>query len=373
VPPTAEAAHPDDPHFPQQWGLRAINAPEAWSISAGEGIVVAVIDSGVTLDHPDLEGAWLRSSDGRVIGRDLVDGEGDPIDEHGHGTMVAGIIGARTGNGAGVASVAPRSRLMPIRVLDADAAGRSRDVDAAIRWAVRNGADVINLSLEVAREEEPGSDEPWAPVDAVRFAWDSGVVVVAAAGNDANDLTDFPEDSPVVLVGATDEEDERAPFSESGRVDALMAPGVEIVSTWCRPCGEGAQHSIGLSDGTSYAAAHVSGAIALLLAAGVDPDDAVRHLRETAVDLGPPGPDPTYGHGRIDVSAALEAAVGSRPDRPRSRAASERRPEPAPTAPEAATRGAEAPRGLIVLAAVAIALLLVDVAALAWWRRRSGA
>jgi serine protease len=307
----AAVASPNDPHFGQQWGLQLIGAPEAWESSRGEGVIVAVLDSGVAMDHPDLVGAFVRGPDGRILGRDFVDGDADPTDEHGHGTMVAGIIAARTGNGVGVASVAPESQLLPVRVLDDRAVGRSVDVDAGIRWAVDNGAAVINLSLEVARrdESELSGVRRQAPDDAVRYAWEHGVVVVAAAGNDSSDFTDYPDDSPILLVGATDENDVRAVFSDSGRSDMLMAPGVGIVSTWCDPCGMDGQQMIGQASGTSYAAAHVSGAVAVLIAAGVDPREAVEILRETAVDLGEPGPDALYGFGRIDLPAALRHAT----------------------------------------------------------------
>lgn len=314
----AVQAAPNDPHFAQQWGLEKINAPDAWAMSRGRGVVVAVVDSGVDLTHPDLQGAFARRGDGSLLGRDFVDDDDEPTDHHGHGTMVAGVVAARTANGIGVAAVAPLTRIMPIRVLDAEAAGNTADVDAAIRWAVDNGAHVVNLSLEIAREDglEVARDlGQQAPDAAVRYAWERGVIVVAAAGNDSSGFTDYRDDTPVVLVGATDREDRRAPFSDAGRSDMLMAPGTEIVSTWCNPCGSASQPSVGQSDGTSYAAPHVAGSLALLLAAGTAPTDAVRLLRETAVDLGPAGRDPEHGYGRIDTQASLRAA-GARAPRP---------------------------------------------------------
>ncbi|MFA9444411.1 S8 family serine peptidase [Egicoccus sp. AB-alg6-2] len=297
-----------DPYRGEQWSLDRIGVEDAWAATPrGEGVVVAVVDTGVDLDHPDLRERFVRDADGEVVGLDLV-GEGPPQDEHGHGTLVAGVIAATADNGIGVAGIAPRARLLPIRVLDEVGAGEGRDVDAAIRWAVDHGADVINLSLESVKSSDRATVGPGAPTDAVRYAWDRGVVVVAAAGNAAAPRTEYPEDSPVLLVGAVDRDDRRAAFSSGVRADAVLAPGVDIVSTWCRDAGasrcEPGIHTYGLAEGTSFAAPHVSGALALLLSAGHGPEEAVERLRATAVDLGPPGPDPDHGHGRIDVGAA---------------------------------------------------------------------
>lgn len=311
------AAAPDDPFLAEQYGLRSIRAPAAWSVSRGAGTVVAVLDSGVDLEHPDLAPRLLRDDAGRVVGRDFVDGDGRPQDLEGHGTLVAGVAAAETGNGVGIAGVAPAARLMPVRVLDGEGRGTSADVDRAIRWAVDHGADVVNLSLESAIPL-PGGLVPPAPTAAVRYAWERGVVVVAAAGNSGTPFTDYPDSSPVLIVGATDQQDQRAHFSDTGTADAVMAPGVDVVSTWCRTrdtrtC-DGRTHTYARASGTSFAAAHVTGALALLRAAGLDHRGAVQRLRTTARDLGTPGPDRVTGHGLIDVAAALRVPTGASPD-----------------------------------------------------------
>jgi serine protease len=336
----------DDPYRVQQWALDRIRVDEAWAHGQGAGVVVAVVDTGIDLEHPDLRDRVLRDRDGAVVGLDLVDG-GTPADRHGHGTLVAGVIAATAGNGEGIVGVAPRARLMPIRALDDEGAGRGRDVDEAIRWAVDHGADVINLSLESVEAPDGSSPGPGAPTAAVRYAWERGVVVVAAAGNGGTSLSDYPADSPVVLVGATDRDDRRARFSDRVRADALLAPGVDIVSTWCRDPGQdtcdGRTHTYGLAEGTSFAAPHVSGALALLIGAGIEPAEAVERLRRTAVDLGPDGPDDDHGHGRIDVAAALAldrqvaTSVSSTADEATAAGdAGDPAAEPAPTSSDAA-------------------------------------
>lgn len=328
----ATGAVADDPLLGDQYGLHAIRAPDAWPVSRGGGIRIAIVDTGIDLAHPDLATRLVRRPDGSVLGRDFVEDGALPQDRNGHGTLVAGIAAAEAGNGIGIAGVAPAARLMPLRVLDADGTGNGSDVEEAIRWAVDNGAHVINLSLESALPL-PGGLLSTAPVDAVRYAWERGVVVVAAAGNSGAPFTDYPSGSPVLLVGATDRDDQRASFSDSGRSDGVMAPGVDIISTWCgsdEATCDGATHTYGEATGTSFAAPHVSAAVALLLASGYDHEGAVQRLRETARDLGSPGPDASTGYGLIDVVAAL---AGTAPPPAPPPAPSPAPSPPPPTAP----------------------------------------
>jgi subtilisin family serine protease len=306
----ALGAHASTPRE-RQWGLEQIGAPQAWETSRGGGVVVAIVDTGVDLTHPDLAPRLLRDGDGRVIGRDEVDPGSAPQDENGHGTLVAGVAAAAHDaglEGNGIAGVAPGARIMPVRVLDEDGMGSMSNLDAGIRWAVDNGADVINLSLESA-VPLPGEVMATGPDDAVNYAWERGVPVVAAAGNGTaatgTPFTDYRPSTPVLLVGATDQRDRRAAFSDAGRRDMVLAPGVDIISSHCRPCGRDAEHGYATASGTSLAAPHAAGAVALLLAAGLDHQQALQRLRETAVEVSGGGVAGTSGHGRIDAAAAL--------------------------------------------------------------------
>lgn len=303
-----------DPYRPQQWHLDRVGITGDRPVPTGAGQVVAVLDSGIDLAHPDLVDALLRDDDGRIVGRDLVDGDDEPEDVFGHGTMVAGLVAATAGNGLGVAGVAPGARLMPVRVLDEQGEGTAAVVAAGIDWAVTHGADVVNLSLEPATTiDVPADPELLA---AVARAVEAGVVVVSAAGNSDDPFTGHPVEAGVVVVGATDDDDRRAGFSDRGRLDLLMAPGTDIVSTWCRtvetPTCDGETHTYGIADGTSFAAPQVSGLVAMLMQVGLSGPEAVTRLAETARDLAEPGPDAETGLGLVDVAAAL----GPWPDGP---------------------------------------------------------
>lgn len=374
---TATAPALADPLQADQWGLDRVRAPDAWATSTGDGVVIAVLDTGVDVEHPDLAPQLVRDDDGAVVGYDFVDDDATVQDPDGHGTLVAGIAAAAD-NDEGVVGVAPDARLLPVRVLGDSGTGTSAVVEQAIRWAVEHGADVINLSLVPERTAETPSLGPGA-FEAVRDAWREGVVVVAAAGNDGG-MTPFPEDLPLLLVGATDRDDERADFSDVSRRSALMAPGVEIVSTWCLEDGggcEGRTHTYGLAEGTSFAAAFVSGAVAVLRAAGLDHEDAVSALQLGARDLGEEGPDDATGHGLLDVAGALEvAASGQATPDPQAGAPTGQAPSAGdgPPAPEEAGDGPSAPEDpagasaggdaglsttmLIVLGTVALVLLV---------------
>lgn len=341
VPLAAAAQGAGDPYRDQQWNLDRLRVDEAWSVSRGAGSIVAVVDTGIALDHPDLVERFLRRDDGSVVGLDLVDGDGDAGDEHGHGTLVAGVIAATADDGQGIVGVAPQASIVPIRVLDHAGAGRSEDVGRAIRWAADRGADVINVSLEAVGGEEGSRRVPGVPDEAVRYADERGAVVVAAAGNRPGAAASYPEDSPIVLVGGVDRDDDASRFATVDRPDGLVAPGVGIVSTWCRRVDGGcdvAASPYGLAEGTSFAAPHVSGVAALLAATGLDAPAIRERLLAGAVDLGAEGADPTYGAGRVDASASLGVTP---PD-----------PAPAPSDPSPAPNPAPEPAPAPVVPAV---------------------
>lgn len=298
VPVRAFDVPPPDPLQPLQWGLTSTNAEAAWQLGDAAGQVVAVVDSGVDLAHPDLSAVL-------VPGRDLVDGDDVPTDLNGHGTHVAGIVAGIAGNGVGIAGAALRSNVMPIRVLDANGSGYSSTVAEGVLWAADNGASVINLSLG-------GPKNNSVLEGAISYALGKGVTVVAAAGNEAlnGDPVLYPAATPgVVAVGAVDSNDVRAVFSSTGAHLAVAAPGVGIVSTL--PGG-----GYGSMSGTSMAAPFVAGAAALLKAAVTDvtPERLRTLIISTATDLGPVGHDPEYGAGLVDIgkarAAQLQATLG---------------------------------------------------------------
>ena len=292
----ASAVEPNDPCFvscfgvpaPSQWGLRAVRGPEAWEVTRGRpDVVVAVLDGGVDATHPDLVGKV-------VVGPEL---SGSPTsdDRTGHGTSVAGTIAAVPDNGEGIAGLGWSTRVLSVKVLDDRGEGFGSDVAAGIRAAVAAGARVVNLSLG-------GGTSPVVR-DAVRDAQRSGVLVVAAAGNDGAGVAEFPAGYPGVLgVGATGRDDRLAPFSNRGPSVLLGAPGVGIVSTTAA-CGPTCRYA--LQTGTSSAAPHVSAAAALLLAS--TPDASADEVRVRLTRSAARTPDAGDGllFGRLDVAAAL--------------------------------------------------------------------
>jgi type VII secretion-associated serine protease mycosin len=280
---------PNDPHYWRQWNMPKISAEPAWDITlSDDGVVVAVVDTGVDLDHPDLAGNV-------VSGYNVISPGAPPQDDHGHGTHVAGIVAAITNNNVGVAGVAGGCRIMPVKVLNNVGEGTDFDVATGIQWAADNGARVINMSL--------GSpDYSYALADAVDYAYGKNVLIVAAAGNDGLESILYPAALPhVMAVGATDKIDGRASFSNYGNALDIVAPGVNIFSTlW--------DNSYTYLSGTSMATPHVAGVAALVLSLHPEytNDQVEKVLKAGCVDLGNPGWDPYYGYGRVDALAALE-------------------------------------------------------------------
>jgi subtilisin family serine protease len=276
--------------------------------------VVAVIDTGVRANHPDLAGRvrtgryFLHSDDGKVT----FSGPGATTDSYGHGTHVAGIIGAIANNGQGITGAAPGVEILPVQVLCGDdGSGFSSDVAKGITWAANNGATVINLSLG-------GSTPSSAELQAIQYARNvKNVVVVASAGNSAlkGNGANYPAAFPEVIgVGATTSANVRACYSTTGSFVALAAPGggssgcpsPSVLSTWKNG------GYAGLS-GTSMASPHVAAAAALVRAAhGLTTHLAVcNQLIRTADDLGPPNFDNQYGYGLVDPLEAVGTVVPS--------------------------------------------------------------
>ena len=319
-----------------QWGLDVIGDP-ATSSAPGSGIVVAVVDSGADLGHEDLQGQLIP-------GYDFVDDDANPQDANGHGTHVAGIIGAKAGNDRGVAGVASAARIMPVRVLDAEGSGFSSDVTAGVRWAADQGADVINLSLADFGRAVGGSLFDGEFSEALEYAWAKGSVPVIAAGNEQFFSSGYVDEHALVVT-ATDRTDAKPSYASavgSARW-GMAAPGggggtgpeSGILSTYFDPSKPNAY---AVTSGTSMAAPHVAGAAAVLLSLGATPQQVVDTLLATAKDVGPDGRDTTFGAGRLDLAAAVRsvspstATTGPAPTAaPTTKPA--RRPAPAATTP----------------------------------------
>jgi subtilisin family serine protease len=287
-------AQPDDPGYltVQAAYMQAIGLPAAWDLTTGdEALVVAVLDTGVQLDHPDLASRL-------VPGIDVVNSDAVAADDHGHGTMVAGIVAAQTDNGAGVAGVTWRGRIMPVKVLDSMGSGTDADVAQGITWAADHGADVVNLSLG-----GPGSSKVLQA--AVDHAVAKGAVVVAAAGNESTDEPHWPAAANgVVAVGATTANNTLASFSNFGAWVDLVAPGVGIAST---ALGGG----YATASGTSFSSPIVAGVAALARAAdpAASAADIAARLSLGAADLGLPGVDLLFGAGLVDALAMVVVPV----------------------------------------------------------------
>ena len=287
---------PNDPYYSgYQWNMPITRANYAWDITKGSNsTVIAIIDTGVSLTHPDL-------SSKIVAGYDFVDNDSSPMDEQGHGTHVAGIAAAISNNGVGVAGVDWNARIMPVRVLDENGSGWDSDIAEGIIWATDHGADVINMSLGGP------TSYPYTLQSAVDYAYSHGVVVVAAVGNSPNGIPIYPAACDHVIgVAATNSSDQRASFSNYGTFVDIAAPGETIASTYW----SGGANVYAQASGTSMAAPHVAGLAALLVAVmpGSGAGAIEQRIEQTATDLGTPGRDNYYGYGRIDVQQAVAIA-----------------------------------------------------------------
>ncbi len=291
VDPAASSA---DPLVSKQWALKSFHFGALWPCGRGAGVTVAVVDSGVQGNHPDLKGRVLGGV--AFLNGDPAQLGGGSSDVNGHGTHVAGIIAAGD-NGVGVVGVAPEATILPVRVLDATGSGFTTDVARGITWAVDHQAKVVNLSL--------GSDVNSASVDtALAYANSHGVVVVAAAGNQGvGGPVEYPAAVPTVIaVAGLDENGGIGVYSTRGSYVDVAAPGTLIWSTF--PPSTWATLT-----GTSMASPHVAGLVALILdgRGAITPAAMLARLTSTATDAGASGVDPAYGWGRVNPVAAFNA------------------------------------------------------------------
>ncbi|MFF0082900.1 type VII secretion-associated serine protease mycosin [Streptomyces canus] len=365
VPPTA--AHADGIRA-KQWALDAMHTQQAWQTTKGAGVTVAVLDTGVENDHPDLVGNVLTGKD--MIGFGAVRGQ-RPWARH--GTAMAGIIaghGHGVGNGDGVMGIAPEARILPVRVIleDGDPARakarntRGNALAEGIRWAADHGADVINLSLgddSASAHPEAGED------DAVQYALQKGAVVVASAGNggEKGDHISYPAAYPgVIAATAVDKFGTRASFSTRRWYATVAAPGDDVVIA-------DPDHKYYEGWGTSAASAFVSGAVALVKAAHPDltPAQIKKLLEDTARNAPSGGRDDSRGFGFVDPAAALKAAARLKPQGLQPASYGEKY---FGSGPDTATSGSDTASWAAPLAGgVGVALLITGVVL---WRGRRG-
>jgi thermitase len=320
---------PDDPGWLNQWGPAKIQAPPAWGVVTDTShIVIAIVDSGIQLNHEDLASkVWTNSAE---IPNNGVDddnnGQIDDLygwhffhtwngsafeaaedanvqDDFAHGTHVAGIVAADTNNGVGIAGLAWGARLMSVKVLDQFGDGWYSDIAAGIVYAVDNGARLINLSLG-------GSADSQTLRVAVDYARSHGALVIAATGNSGGAVFYPAAYDPVLAVAATDADDRRAYFSNYGPPVDLAAPGTDIFSTWCHAdiiAGTCSGSYYFSKSGTSMAAPHVTGVAALIWSRwpNLTATDVLSRLLDSADDVGEVGPDPYTGWGRINAYQAV--------------------------------------------------------------------
>jgi len=302
-----------NPNFPGEYGPKLTHALEAFDTTIGEGQVIAVVDTGVDLTHPDFAGKLVE-------GTNTVDAKATAADDQGHGTNCAGIAASLKDDKGGIVGMAPGAKVMPVKVLGADGSGSDASVYEGVRWAADHGATVISMSLGGSRATQTGTE-------AIAYALKKGCVIVAAMGNNGRNEKSYPAAYPGVLsVGATDINDKVTFFSQWGDWISVSAPGYSILSTmptyrvssnddydqnkasW-EKYGMRATMTYGYMTGTSQATPHVSGLVALVRSThpNFTPDQVKKQIEKTAVRL--PGMtgsfDLHYGYGRIDARQAI--------------------------------------------------------------------
>lgn len=294
---------PNDPLYPQQWHLPHVGAQEAWGATMGnKDLLVAVVDTGVDYNHPDLKANTIKGKD---FTKESPDGL-DPIDSFGHGTHVAGIIAAVINNGEGVTGVAPHVKILAVKVLGAKGGGSLFAIAGGIKHSVDMGAKIVNLSLG-------GPAVPDLISSAVGYwATKKGVLLIAAAGN-SNSAVGTPAriDDYYMAVAASDRNNKRAKFSCYGKELSISAPGVEIMATtptYKVPLNDyGYPQNYAFLQGTSMATPLVAGIAALVWSRHPEwtAQQVRQHLEKTAMDVGAPGKDNESGFGIVNAAAAL--------------------------------------------------------------------
>ncbi|MGD1704420.1 S8 family peptidase [Dapis sp. BLCC M229] len=294
---------PNDPMYGKQWNLRSINVESAWNETKGDGITVAVIDTGVS-KVPDLEKTNF------VPGYDFVNDRTLATDDNGHGTHVAGTIAQATNNNYGVAGIAYEASIMPLKVLAASGGGTVSDIAESIKFAADNGADIINMSLG-------GGGESQIMKEAINYAHNKGVVVIAAAGNANQNSASYPARYPhVVGVSATDPAGEKAPYSNFGAGVDISAPGGStsgkneaggILQETINP--ENGKSVFASFQGTSMASPHVAGVAALVKASGIEDPEEITNILKKSARAVKEDPLNHFGAGQLDAAAAVKLAI----------------------------------------------------------------
>ena len=279
----------NDPDLAKQWAIAKVGAAEAWDVTMGtKNTLLAIVDTGIDYNHPDLAGRVDK-------GRDFINNDDDAMDDQGHGTHCAGIAAASANDGVGIAGLAPNVSLLAVKVLSAQGGGSNESVASGIVYAADKGSHIISLSLG-------GGYPSQAIQDAVNYANSKGALVIAAMGNNGRESKSYPAACDgVMAVGATDINDARASFSQYGSWISVGAPGHNILSTI--PGNKYAVYS-----GTSMATPYAAGLASLVKSQfpSMNAAQIKAKIEKSATDVGETGFDKMFGHGRINAAAAVK-------------------------------------------------------------------
>lgn len=293
----------NDPMLGEQYSFNLLQLEEAWKINSGDPrIKIAILDTGVDLNHPDLKNKI-------VAGRNISEPNKPPMDDSGHGTHCAGIAAAETNNNEGGIGICNKCSIMPVKILTYGS-GTDDVISEGIVWAVDNGANVITMSLGIYRSSKPIED-------ALKYALDKGVTITASAGNKNQEFDiHLPSTYPgVIEVASTDANDKKSSFSNFGKKISVAAPGTAILSTLpTYSVSSKKPLNYGKLSGTSMASPHVAGLAGLILSQkpNLKPAEVTKIIESTSKDLGDSGWDKIFGNGRIDALSALKSISQTR-------------------------------------------------------------